>query len=159
MAFCGEFKRQGPALARNKPASHSCQCQNSVQGNLGMIALLCEHPPFAIRLQASQKPHTLVLVHYKIHLRSSKISTLNRNTWGPVTIQSCRSHRTFMGWVSEHFSALALLCRPDRSCVVQYIFYNIPGSDKTPRPWHKNIPKDYQVSGGPRSFSHKHWIQ
>lgn len=29
MAFCGESNRQGPALARNKPASHSCQSQNS----------------------------------------------------------------------------------------------------------------------------------
>lgn len=29
MAFCGESNRQGPALARDKPASHSCQSQNS----------------------------------------------------------------------------------------------------------------------------------
>lgn len=157
MAFCGESNRQGPALARNKPASHSCQSQNSdcVQENLGMTAFLVNTLLFAVRLQASQKPHILVLVPYKVHLRSSKTSTLNRNTWGPVTIQVIVVAGLSWARSLSSFSALALLCGPDvwcnvRSSTTSLALTRSQGHDI------KNIPKDYQVSGGPRSFSHKH---
>lgn len=156
MAFCGESNRQGPALARNKPASQLPKselltvCRRIWEWLLSLNTLL-----FAIRLQASQKPHTLVLVPYKIHLRSSKTSTLNRNTWGPVTIQSCCSHRTFMGQVFEQFLSIGIALWTDVWCNVRSFITSLAltrsqGHDI------KNIPKDYQVSGGPRSFSHKH---
>lgn len=126
-----------------------------VQENLGMTAFLVNTLLFAVRLQASQKPHILVLVPYKIHLRSSKTSTLNRNTWGPVTIQSCCSHRTSMGQVFEQFLSIGIALWTDVWCNVRSFITSLAltrsqGHDI------KNIPKDYQVSGGPRSFSHKH---
>lgn len=58
MAFCGESHRQGAALARNKPASHSCQSQNSdCAGDLGMTDS-CERPPFCSQAPGKSKaPH------------------------------------------------------------------------------------------------------
>lgn len=118
-----------------------------VQENLGMTAFL-EHPPLCNQAPGKSKtPH--------LGAGSSKTSTLNRNTWGPVTIQSCCSHRTFMGQVFEQFLSIGIALWTDVWCNVRSFITSLAltrsqGHDI------KNIPKDYQVSGGPRSFSHKH---
>lgn len=53
-----------------------------------------------------QSLYALVLIPHKIHLRSSKISTLDRNMSSPFTIQICYGHSTLLGQVLEQFLSL-----------------------------------------------------